>query len=85
MAILTLYSRLADQSSSSPSSDSINTSRKMTYGNSCKKKSAIQRSEQKLWPFLLVTQVWLTRAPCHGVAISNLPQEKRHPETLVET
>jgi hypothetical protein len=37
MTLLNRYSSLADQSSSSPSSDSFPTPWNMTYGNSCKK------------------------------------------------
>jgi hypothetical protein len=42
----------------SPSSDSTTTPRKMTYDNSYKNLSAVQRSDQKLWPFLAVIIVW---------------------------
>jgi len=37
LTLVTRCSSLADQSSSSPSTDSIDTQRNMTYRNSCKK------------------------------------------------
>jgi len=55
MAILTLYSSIVDQTSSSPSWDSTSTQRKTTLGNSWKNFRAIQWSNRKLWPFLTVT------------------------------
>jgi hypothetical protein len=47
MAILTRYSNLANQTSSSSSSDYIETLRKTTSKNSCKMLNAIQRSNKK--------------------------------------
>jgi hypothetical protein len=59
MAILTCYSSLTNQtSSSSPSCDSIATPRKTASGNSCKILSAIQHADLNLWPFCAVTQFW---------------------------
>jgi hypothetical protein len=81
MAILTRYSSLAEQTSSSPSSHSIAIPRKTSYGNSCKKLSAIQRSDKKLWPFWPVTQVWQSRPPCHRVTIPQKIHEKWPTET----
>jgi len=69
MAILTCYSSLADQTSSSSSFHSIATPRKTTSRNSCNNLSAIQLSNRKLWPLGPVTQVWLTRPPRRRVAI----------------
>jgi len=51
MAILTLNSSLAEQTSSSPSWDSISIPRKTASGNSCKTWSAIQGFDRKLWLF----------------------------------
>jgi hypothetical protein len=51
MAILTSYSSLADETSTSPRCDSKATPRKMASRNSCKNLSAIQLSGQKLWLF----------------------------------
>jgi hypothetical protein len=47
-----------DQTSSSPSIDSLSTPWKRASGNSSKSLTAIQRSDQKLWPFRIVTQAW---------------------------
>jgi hypothetical protein len=58
ITILTRYSSLADQISSSPSNDLIATPGKMASGNSSRNLSAIQRSNQKVWSFWVVTQVW---------------------------
>jgi hypothetical protein len=44
------------------SRDSIGTTRKMASGNYCKTLRAIQRSDQKLWPFSPVIPVWLHKA-----------------------
>jgi len=70
MAILTRYSILTDQTSSSPSNDSIETPRKTASTNSCNNLSAIQRSDQKLcqllksgWIDLVVTEYRLHRNP----------------------
>jgi hypothetical protein len=46
MSLLKRYSSLADQTSSSPSSDSKATIRKTASENSCKKLNAIQRLDQ---------------------------------------
>ena len=40
-----------DHTSSSSSRDSIGTTRKTAVGNKCRTLSAIQRSDQNLWPF----------------------------------
>jgi hypothetical protein len=40
------------------SRDSICNTRKMASGNFCETLSAIQRSDQKLWPFTVVIPVW---------------------------
>jgi len=58
MAISNRYSSLGDQTSSSPSIDSSSTPCKRASGNSSKSLTAIQRSDQKLWPFRTVTQAW---------------------------
>jgi len=50
-----------DDTSSSPSSDSIATTRKTASGNYCRNLSTIQRSEQKLEPFWGLTLVWRDR------------------------
>jgi hypothetical protein len=50
-SILTSYSSLAEETSSSPSSESKATVRKLASGNACKNLSAIQRSDQKFWLF----------------------------------
>jgi len=47
----------SDQTSDSPSGDSISSTRKTASGNSCKTLRAIQRSDQKLWPFRTGTLV----------------------------
>jgi hypothetical protein len=57
MAILSRYLSLADQTSSSPSCDSIATPRKTTYENLCINLSAIQRLDEELWLFWPVIQV----------------------------
>jgi len=46
-----------DKTSSLMSRDSIGTSRKTGSGNNCKTLRAIQRSDQKLWPFSTVIPV----------------------------
>jgi hypothetical protein len=51
MAILTRYAGLADQTSSSMSSDSIATLMKTASENSCENFSPIQPYDQKLLPF----------------------------------
>ena len=56
MALLSWYSSSTDQTSSSSSSHSIVRPRKTASGNPCKHLSAIQRSNQKLWPFWADTQ-----------------------------
>ena len=50
-----------DDTSSSPSSDSMATTRKTASRNYCKNLSTIQRSDQKLEPFRAVTLVWRDR------------------------
>jgi hypothetical protein len=77
MAILTNYSSLAGQTSTSPTSDYTETLIKTFLENSCKTLSAIQWLDQKLWPFWPVTQVWLTRPPRHRFAIPCQSQGKR--------
>jgi len=68
----------------SSSSDSTSTPRKTTSGNFCKNLRAIQRSDQKLWPFRTRTLVWSAETSIHRVAIPHLFQEKRRPKTLVK-
>jgi hypothetical protein len=58
MAISNRYSSLGDQTSSSPSIDSSSTPCKRASGSSSKSLTAIQRLDQKLWPFRTVTQAW---------------------------
>jgi len=70
--------------SSSLNSDSIAYPMKIASGNPCKNLSAIQRSEQKLWPFWADTQVRPTRHPRHRVAISYQTQGKQPLETAVK-
>jgi hypothetical protein len=70
--------------SSSLNSDSIAPPTKTASGNPCKNLSAIQRSEQKLWPFWADTQVRPTRHPRHRVAISYQTQGKQPLETAVK-
>jgi hypothetical protein len=48
--------------SSSTSRASIGTTRKTASGNYCETVSAIQRSDQMLWPFSPVIPVWLHKA-----------------------
>jgi hypothetical protein len=48
---------LSDETPASPSSDSTFTPRKTDSGTSCKNLTAIQRSDQKLWPFRTGTLV----------------------------
>jgi len=72
----------SDDTSASPSSDSISTPRKTPSGNSSKNLSLIQRSIQKLWPFRTGTLV--SRRPPQRVAIPHLLQGKQRPETLLK-
>ena len=65
MPNLCRYYIMANKTSSSLSFDFIATPRKTALRNTCKYLRAIQPSYQKLWPFWPVTQVWLTRPPCH--------------------
>ena len=58
MAISNRYSSLGDQTSSSPSIDSSSTPCQRTSENSSNSLTAIQRSDQKLWPFRTVSQTW---------------------------
>jgi hypothetical protein len=58
MAISTVTQAWRDQTSSSPSIHSSSTPWKRASGNSSKSLTAIQRSDQKLWPFPTVTQAW---------------------------
>jgi hypothetical protein len=51
MALLSRYSSLADQTSSSPSIDSIATARKQASAKSFENSRSIQRVDQKLRPF----------------------------------
>jgi len=80
MAILTRYSSLVDQTSTSSSRDYIETPKKTASKNSCKHLRAIQRSDRKLWPFWPVTQVWPTRPLRHRVGIPYQPYGKWPPE-----
>jgi len=48
----------SDKTSYSSSRDSMGNTRKTAYGNDCKTFMAIQRSDQKLWPFSIVIPVW---------------------------
>ena len=84
IALLTHYSSLGDQTSSSPSSDSIATPRETTSRNWCKDLSVIQQSDQNLWPFWAVTQVWPTTAPRHLITIPSLPQAKGLTDTSLK-
>jgi len=51
MALFSCYSGLARQDLLFHELDSIGTSSKTTFENYCKTLSAIQRLDQKLWPF----------------------------------
>jgi len=51
MAILAHYSSLANKTASSTSSHYIETPKKTTSGNSCKRLRRIQWLDRKLWPF----------------------------------
>jgi hypothetical protein len=82
--IMTLYSRLADKSFSSLSSDSINTRRNTTYEKSCKNIKRDPTVGLKLMALLTRYSSFADGAPCHEVAIPNLPQGKQHPETRVK-
>jgi len=84
MTLLTSYSRLADQTSSSSSRESKATLWKTASRNSCTQFSAIQRSYQKLGPFWPVSEVLPTRPSRHRVAIPQQPQWKQPPKTLVK-
>ena len=84
MTLLTSYSRLADQTSSSSSRESKATLWKTASRNSCIQFSAIQRSYQKLWPFRSVSEVLPTGPSRHRVAIPQQPQWKPPPKTLVK-
>ena len=84
MALFRRYSSLADQTTSSPSSDSKATIRKMASRTSCKNLNAIQRLEQLLWPFWPVTQGWPTRHPRHLVGNPKQPQGNQLLETSVD-
>jgi hypothetical protein len=57
MALLSYIPFSRDKTFSSASRDSIGSQRKSAFENSRKNLSAIQRSEQKLWPFWAVIQV----------------------------
>jgi len=57
MALLNGYSDLERRHLRPPSSNSTSTTRKTASGNSCKNLRAIQRSDQKLWPFRTGTRV----------------------------
>jgi hypothetical protein len=74
----------SDETSDLPSSDSASSPRKTASGNSCKNLRAIQRSDQKLWPFEPVLLSRATRPPPHRVAIAHLLQEKQYPEAPVK-
>jgi len=84
MTLLTTYSRLADQTSSSSSRESKATLWKTASRNSCIHFSAIQRSYQKLWPFRPFSEVLPTGPSRHRVAIPQQPQWKQPPKTLVK-
>jgi len=83
MALLRRYTSLADQTSSSPSSDSKATIRKTASGNSCKNLNEIQRLDKTLWPIWRVTQGWPTRPPRHLVGNPKQPYGKQPLETRV--
>jgi hypothetical protein len=59
--------------STSRSRDSIGNIRKTASGNYCEALSAIQRSDQMLWPFSPVIPVWLHKASSSTIrdSISN--------------
>ena len=84
MTLLTSYSRLADQTSSTSSRESKATLRKTASRNSCIHFSAIQRSYQKLWPFWPISEVLPTGPSSHRVAIPLQPQWKQPPKTLLK-
>ena len=63
MVFLSRYSGLAPRDLLSPSSDSMDPFRKTTFKNSCKNLSAIQRSDQLLWPFWAITLVSPNQIP----------------------
>jgi hypothetical protein len=77
MAISNCYSSLGDQTSSSPSIDSSSTPCQRTSGNSSNSLTAIQRSEQKLWPFRTVTQAWCVQTPSSTSIDSSSTPRKR--------
>ena len=58
MALFSCYSGLEQQDLFSAIKDSMGNTRKTASGNYCKTLSAIQRSDQKLWPFSAVIPVW---------------------------
>jgi hypothetical protein len=84
MAFSNRYSSLERWDVLSPSSDSTPTSRKTASVNSCKNLRAIQRSDQKLWPFQMSTLVRSAETSAHRVAIPLLLQGKRCPQTPVK-
>ena len=57
MAPFSCFSGLARQDLLLTSRDSVGSLRKTASGNYCKTLSAIQRSDQKLWPFLVIIPV----------------------------
>jgi len=84
MAISNRYSRPAHQTSASPTSDSTSTRKKKASGNSCKNFRAIQRSDQKLWPFQTVNLVWPDQTSASRSSDSTSTPQKTAYETLVK-
>ena len=74
----------SDKTSYSSSRDSMGNTMKTASGNYCKTFIAIQRSDQKLWPFSTVFRSGATRPPIHRVGIPLVIQGKRPPETSVK-
>jgi len=91
-AILTRFSSLCDQTSLSPTWDSISIPRKTASKNSCKNSSAIQWWDQKVMVILTryssladktstsPTHVWQTKPPRQWLAIPKQPEGKWLPE-----
>jgi len=73
-----------DKTSTSPSRESIGTSRKTGSGNYCKTLSSFQLSDQRLRPFQLLFWSGATRPPLQRVGIPYVLQGKRAPETTAK-
>ena len=58
MALFSCYSGLAQKDLLFHQVDYLGTPRKTASGTYCKTLSAIQRSDQKFWPFSAVILVW---------------------------